>query len=82
MIKPTHRFSRRTIGLRPLLAAPRSLVVAAPSPSDVIAVAAAAPLDEDGDGLLEGVQGVLVGIRLSVDTWTPSEGGCLAHAAP
>lgn len=55
-----------TIHLRTLIAAPRILVVTASS-SDVVAVTAA-PLDEDGDGLFEGIQSMLVGIRLPVDT--------------
>lgn len=68
--------------MRPMLAALGSLVIAASSPSDVVAVVAAAPLDENGDGLFQGVQSVLVRVRLSVDKWTPSEGGCRAYAAP
>lgn len=73
--------SKLTICLRPLFAAPGSFV-GATSPSQAVAVVAAAPLNEDGDGLFKGVQSVLVGVRLSVNMWTPSEGGCRAYAEP
>lgn len=64
-----------------LVAAPGILIVAAASPASPNTSAGAAALDEDGDGLLQCVQGVLVGIRLSVDTWVSSEGHRRASGA-